>query len=305
MLSYLHIPICLIRDVKSTDDALILSYIYASTASKYNNPQEHIGGYAWCWDPQHIIASTVGLSVSTLKRCVNRLKDNGMIVVERLNTDALDHTNYYRLTDKSLVYFLTQKELIDKLKMNSSMSSKRADDYMYTNTHTNTHTINNNKYIDQNNKFSDLEASNESNLQNDIAVGSVNKRRVERTSDAIDEIFDKFWTLYPRKVVKSEAYKLFCKLKISDAQKIVDDMSSGRIKFSEDTKFIPHPTTFLRQKRYLDVSDAPTKQQVYEFAANFRNDTNWARKVAEEYCKSNTTKDYKDYVKSYFYISKF
>ena len=313
MLSFLHIPIQLIKDMYSTDDALLLSYIYASTASKYNNTKEHIGGYAWCWDPQQIIASTVGISVSTLKRCVNRLKDDGMIVVERLNTDALDHTNYYRLTDKSLVYFLTQKELIDRLKLDSSMSSKRADDYIVSNTHTNTHTISKRNIKENKNttatsvadKFSDLEAPNESNLRNGITLGSDNKNATQTTSDIIQDVFEKFWTLYPRKIVKSEANKLFCKLRIEDAKKIVDDMIYGRIKFSEETKFIPYPTTFLRQKRYLDISDAPTIQQVYEFAANLRNDTKWARKVAEDYFKSNTTKDYKDYVNSYFYISKF
>ncbi len=313
MLSFLHIPIQLIKDMYSTDDALLLSYVYASTASKNNNTKEHIDGYAWCWDPQDVIANAINISVSTLKRCVLRLKERGMLAVDQLNKGVLDHTNYYRLTDYALSYFLTQKELIDKSNLSQPISSKRADDYIVSNTHTNTHTISKRNIKENKNttativadRFSDLEASNESNLQNGTTLGSDNKNAIQTTSDTIQDIFEKFWILYPRKIVKSEANKLFCKLKIEDANKIVDDMISGRIKFSDEAKFIPYPTTFLRQKRYLDISDAPTIQQVYEFAANLRNDTKWARKVAEDYFKSNTVKDYKDYVNSYFYISKF
>jgi len=322
MLSFLHIPIRLIKDMYSTDDALLLSYIYASTASKHNNIQEHINGYAWCWDPQHIIANNINMSLSTLKRCVSRLKERGMLVVEQLNSTSLDHTNYYRLTDDALAYFLTKKDLVDQFKKNQSIGSKRTGDYIDTNTHTITHTISKRNIKEkekkntvatsvadsvflEKNKFSDLEASNESNLQDGIALGYDNKNSIQTTSDAIQDVFERFWMLYPRKIVKSEANKLFRKLKIEDAKKIVDYMISGRIKFSQEPKFIPYPTTFLRQKRYLDVLDAPTIQQVYEFAASFRNDTKWARRVAEDYCKSNTIKDYQDYVKSYFYVSKF
>ena len=313
MLSYLHIPIQLIKDMHSTEDALLLSYIYASTSIKHNNPKEYINGYAWCWDPQHAIASNIDISVSTLKRCVSRLKERGMLVVEQLGSTSLDQTNYYRITEEALDYFLPKKELVHQSPKDQCISSKRADDYIDTNTHTNTHTISKRNIKEKKkatativaDKFSDLEASNKSNLKSGTWLGSHNKRVIQATSDHIQDLFDKFWMLYPRKIVKSEANKLFCKLKIEDAKKIVDDINSGRIKFSDESKFIPYPTTFLRQKRYLDVSDAPTKQQVYEFAANFRNDTNWARKVAEDYCKSNTTKDYQDYVKSYFYISKF
>lgn len=298
-------------------EAGILGYIYASISTKYNS-QDTIDGVAWCYDTYATISQYFGISVKTTQRYLLKLKELDMVIVSQQNKHNGDLTNYYTLTEQALSHFITIANHQVKLTSPSSQIDlthqvKLTSSYIDTNNHTNNHT-NIKRNIKENknttatvvaDKFSVLEASNESNLQNGTTLASDNKNAIQTTSDTIQDVFDKFWMLYPRKVVKSEANKLFLKLKIEDAKKIVDDINSGRIKFSEDTKFIPYPTTFLRQKRYLDVSDAPTIQQVYEFAANLRNDTKWARKVAEDYCKSNTTKDYQDYVKSYFYISKF
>lgn len=296
-------------------EAGILGYIYASISTKYNS-KDTIDGIAWCYDTYSTISQYFGISVKTTQRYLLKLKELDLVIISQQNKHNGDLTNYYTLTEQALSHFTTVANHQVKLTSPSSQIDlthqvKLTSSYIVSNNHTNNHT-NIKRNIKENttativaDKFSDLKASNESNLQNGTALGSDNKNATQTTSDTIQDVFEKFWTLYPRKIVKSEANKLFLKLKIEDAKKIVDDINSGRIKFSDEAKFIPYPTTFLRQKRYLDISDAPTIQQVYEFAASLRNDTKWARKVAEEYFKSNTVKDYKDYVNSYFYISKF
>lgn len=72
--------------------------------------------------------------------------------------------------------------------------------------------------------------------------------------------FDDFWSVYPRKAAKSTAKKAWSKLKPDDdlQQSIIADVKwrvngewSGK-----DVQYIPHPTTYLNQRRWEDESGA-------------------------------------------------
>jgi len=70
--------------------------------------------------------------------------------------------------------------------------------------------------------------------------------------------FEMFWSAYPRKEGKGEAYKSFTKA-INDCGATVQDLIDGieRYKCTEQWqrdggKYIPHPTTWLNQKRWED-----------------------------------------------------
>jgi len=81
-----------------------------------------------------------------------------------------------------------------------------------------------------------------------------------------DEItFDMFYKLYPRKVGRFMANKSFNKLKKAD-RKLAYDGLLDYIKFWNHNKtekqFIPHPSTWLNQRRWEDELDLPkTKQE--------------------------------------------
>ena len=77
---------------------------------------------------------------------------------------------------------------------------------------------------------------------------------------AIDDGFDRFWSLYPKKVGKGEAKKAWHKRITSEAQ--VQRMLAGvaRQKRSvqwtrDDGRFIPNPATWLNQERWDDEPD--------------------------------------------------
>ena len=73
----------------------------------------------------------------------------------------------------------------------------------------------------------------------------------------VEDLFPKFWKLYPNKVGKAAAQKAWAKLKVTDElfALIADGlakqvMSDGWIK--DSGKFIPHPSTWLNGKRWED-----------------------------------------------------
>jgi len=65
--------------------------------------------------------------------------------------------------------------------------------------------------------------------------------------------FEQFWLGYPRKVGKGAAEKAWIKA-IQETEASVIIASLGSHKFSEDVNFIPHPATWLSQRRWEDVA---------------------------------------------------
>lgn len=82
------------------------------------------------------------------------------------------------------------------------------------------------------------------------------------TKSSDDKYFNEFWKVYPRKVGKFQAKKSFMKFdekqysKINYATKVFAKENE-----STEEKFIPHPTTWLNQKRYLDYINKPIKDK--------------------------------------------
>lgn len=75
----------------------------------------------------------------------------------------------------------------------------------------------------------------------------------DNTKDIYNEKFLDFWNIYPRKISKKSAFKSFTRYD----EKHYDKIIYGAHRFAEQSqtteeKFIPHPTTWLNQERWLD-----------------------------------------------------
>lgn len=108
-----------------------------------------------------------------------------------------------------------------------------------------------------------LTAKRVSKLRNAPSVTQAlpEKRREESTYST--QNFGRFWKAYPRKLAKGDAEKAWNALKPDDtlAEQILKAVAAAQK--SEDWrkdggKFIPYPATWLRAKRWLDESGAPT-----------------------------------------------
>jgi hypothetical protein len=70
----------------------------------------------------------------------------------------------------------------------------------------------------------------------------------------IDDGFNMFWNMYPKKVGKGKA-EIAWKKHRPDIEKVINTLSwqkEGKDWFAENGKFIPHPTTWINGKRWLD-----------------------------------------------------
>ena len=105
--------------------------------------------------------------------------------------------------------------------------------------------------------------------------------------------FDQFWLVYPRKVGKGEAEKKFATL--WDATQNPEELVAKMLSAVEQQKrspqwqkdggqYIPHPTTWLNQKRWEDEAKIPTSA----LQTQRKLDTRWMRDLGDD--KSATTK---------------
>lgn len=86
-----------------------------------------------------------------------------------------------------------------------------------------------------------------------------NKKKIKDIScasdDARDRSFETFWELYPRKKDKARAKAVWQKDKLGlIASRIFEDIKNRRVNDEQwnDEKFIPHPSTYLSNKRWED-----------------------------------------------------
>ena len=93
-----------------------------------------------------------------------------------------------------------------------------------------------------------------------------NKRKSAEVENAVS--FALFWNLYPRKVSKATAAKAWTKLKpddslcetiLADVRRRIEGEWNGK-----DEQYIPHPTTYLNQRRWEDehATEAPIQRDM-------------------------------------------
>lgn len=95
-----------------------------------------------------------------------------------------------------------------------------------------------------------------------LRMNNLVRRNLGNKTNNIDQNeknFDKFWTTYPRKVGKAAAKQsFFTALQKTNASKIIEAARDfGNSMQNQEKQFIPHPRTWLRQKRWEDVVEIP------------------------------------------------
>ena len=99
-------------------------------------------------------------------------------------------------------------------------------------------------------------------IEDSIIEDNIKEKKVSKNlSNQTDELFDQFYTLYPRKKSKEPARKAFKRLNKKDRQSVMDILPK-HIKHWKDKAiemdYIPHPSTWLNQRKWEDVLDEGT-----------------------------------------------
>lgn len=112
------------------------------------------------------------------------------------------------------------------------------------------------------------------------AINTSYKNKIDTTTSPADDGenngFAEFWELYPRKIAKSAAQKAWRSLRLGDSARgqVIADLNrrlAGEWA-KKDKQYIPHPTTYLHQRRWEDevedtVQDAVQDDTVGPFGA--------------------------------------
>jgi|TARA_R100001530_G_scaffold21901_2_gene17986 hypothetical protein len=84
-----------------------------------------------------------------------------------------------------------------------------------------------------------------------------NSNLTKKEEKKLGESFEKFWTTYPKKYAKKKAYEIW--KKISPSEELTETIVSAVVKarktagwLQDGGKYIPHPTTYLNQERWMD-----------------------------------------------------
>ncbi len=95
----------------------------------------------------------------------------------------------------------------------------------------------------------------------------VKKERSKDTKEIDTSLFDNFWVLYPRKINKADAKKIFTniiKKGVVDYETIIIGVKNYNEKCrGQDEKFIAHATTWLNKERWADqyqTAEKPTAE---------------------------------------------
>jgi len=111
-----------------------------------------------------------------------------------------------------------------------------------------------------------------------LRMNNLVRRNLGNKTNNIDQNeknFDKFWTTYPRKIGKAAAKQsFFTALQKTNASKIIEAARDfGNSMQDQEKQFIPHPRTWLRQKRWEDVVEIPEmngmKKALEELGLNY------------------------------------
>jgi len=176
------------------------------------------------------------LGKSQISSALQKLLDEGLIVKGNYNKVAYDRTAWYAVTE-----------------FGDSMFRKPS--FPFTG-----------------NQQMDFAKTGNGNIKNRKPIPDINPDKKTDISisrkGADKEIpvgFDEFWKLYPRKVAKASAMKSWIRTGAPDSQALIDTILADirRRVDSEwngkEIQYIPHPSTYLNQRRWEDEQPASTQ----------------------------------------------
>lgn len=161
-------------------------------------------------------------SPETVKRTLSSLQKRGLVMVEKLAKAKHDQTNHYTINYQS-------DALIDQVNLTQSEQVNLPQSV----------------------------GSDCPDLHTEITT-----KTTSHISDVSESIsFDRFWSLYPRKVNKVPAEKAWAKLKVDRAlfaviAKALAKQASSIDWLKSGGQFIPHPASWLNGKRWEDEVSA-------------------------------------------------
>lgn len=199
--------------------------IHASAKGLYALLCAFAGDKGHAFPGTELLRHQLGLSKNTLHKYIKQLELSGVIKVEQVRESGKFSRNTYSLLPQGFALTVSQN-LGD-------------------------HNLGAQKMGDQ-----ELDTNNNS-LKNNSSKSNSNTNTSSSTDDRspYSESFEKWWEVYPRKVSKGRAWKIWKQDKL---EKRVDELIEKlhrqvAVQYSGvETQYIPHSSTYLSERRYDD-----------------------------------------------------
>lgn len=209
---------------------------YLCEYHRANQLNEHDGKF-WVYNSRRAFAELYPyLSEKQVRSALDTLVAGNLLVKGNYNKLVFDRTLWYAVTDEGMaMYHAGCEDWPNKANMSAQEGQAIPD-------------INTDNLCNKNTPYDHTSYSHTS-----YSPSTPRKR-----GNGTPQRFDDFWRIYPRHVNKATAMKAWAKLKADDSlvDTIINDVKrrlDGEWK-DADIQFIPHPSTYLNQRRWEDES---------------------------------------------------
>lgn len=212
--------------------AVLFQNISFWCAKNKANGHNYFDGRYWTYNSRRAFTELFPyLSERQIKTAIDKLVDDDMLVTGCYNKDPRDRSLWYAVTEKG--WCKVQNRIVHYTEMSNAQSE-------------------------------DVTPLPDSKP---ISVKPDNIHTPRKSAKTVfTDGFDDFWAVYPRKVNKKDAASAWKNGKLDKlADEIIADVKL-RIStewMGQDIHYIPHPTTYLHQKRWEDET-APTVRKGFE-----------------------------------------
>lgn len=153
-------------------------------------------------------------------------------------------------------------------------------------------------------KFKNADLKNEKSYKEDN-IKEDNKKENSVSDDtlkkgAADELFDKFWEAYGKKVRKEEAIREWSKLSADNRQKALDAIEAYKESKRYETRYMLDPVRYLKRKTWNDDFSTVNRKTFYDPQEGDSDEKQrfkvWMRKTYPEIEKTDFPISYEDYI---------
>ena len=211
------------------NDALLVYILLV----KFADRQTHI-----CWPSIDTMRTLTGFGKNKLTRCIKVLREHNMVATHQLRKGREYGTNRYTL--------LPEKDW--------SMVSPKQGHCQGDSVRETPQRIHKQDPVKQERYKQDSEKD----------THHTRAKTSRKNADAFSAGFVSFWTAYPRKVGKLAAWKSWKRQRLDSHVSTICDSVADHLDNDEQWKrgYVPHPTTYLNQGRWMDDCAAATNGTV-------------------------------------------
>lgn len=175
------------------------------------------------------------MSWQKIRRTLKKVEDGGILVTGNFNKRPTDQTLWYAFSDKGI-------EILEGYGYDFS----KMKNGIFKNEKSNINKIN-------------LLNIKKNNIKEENSVSDDTLKK-----GATDELFDKFWEAYGKKVRKEEAIREWGKLSADNRQKALDAIEAYKESKRYETRYMLDPVRYLRRKTWNDDFSTVNRKTFYD-----------------------------------------